>query len=131
MYYPQQDTDNTKDIQGSNNGFSHSSGPSNFWSGDLGLPQSDISSSKPAQVKPDAPAPTKTSSFQDLLNAGEQKASQLSRRLSEKSESSTDNRYSVNISSIAKDKPTSRSSSTRSGLELITVKFGRVRVDYS
>ncbi|KAL8560389.1 hypothetical protein ACOMHN_006120 [Nucella lapillus] len=116
--YSQQDSDTTRDFQNSSNGLGSSSSSGSFW-GDLGgLPQGDVSStrpapsSRPASSKADASAMPKTSSFQELLSAGEQKASQLSRRLSEKSETSNDSGYSVNTSSIAGDKPVPRTTSS-------------------
>ena len=111
-YYPQQDNDSTADGQGSNNGFSQSASSDSFW-GDLGLPQSDIPSSQPARGKSDGPARAKTSSFQELITAGEQKANQLSRRLSEQTETTTKSGYSVDTSSFARDKPASRTSSAK------------------
>ncbi|XP_076439411.1 putative ubiquitin carboxyl-terminal hydrolase MINDY-4 [Babylonia areolata] len=117
--YPQRDSEPARDFQSGSNGLGNSSSSDSFW-GDLGLPQGDVSSTKPvssvkpASSKPDTP---KTSSFQELLSAGEQKASQLSRRLSEKSETSSDSGYSVNTSSFGVEKTSSRppASSLRSG----------------
>lgn len=116
-YYTQPDNDTPADSlsQGSNNGFSQSSGSGSFWS-DLGLPQSDVPSSKPARGKSEGPARGKSSSFQELLTAGEQKASQLSRRLSEQTETAADGGYSVDTSSIARDKPAPRTAATKAAV---------------
>ncbi|KAK7110213.1 probable ubiquitin carboxyl-terminal hydrolase MINDY-4 isoform X2 [Littorina saxatilis] len=124
-YYPQQDADAAPDYPGSNNGFGQSTGSGSFW-GELGLPQSNVPTSKPSAVtvnKPEAPAPKAKASFQELLNAGEEKASKLSRRLSagkSESESPTDTSYKYNIhmSSMAREKPAPRVPVARTGAQV-------------
>ena len=74
------------------------------------MPQTNVATSKPA---PKPEPKIKTASFQELINAGEEKANQLSKKINEKTSASSDSgysSYSVDMSSIARDKPVNRSS---------------------
>ncbi|KAK7488708.1 hypothetical protein BaRGS_00020005 [Batillaria attramentaria] len=129
-YYPQADNDSFADTPEGNfdNGFGQQPAAGNLWNS-FGLPQGDVPTSE-GREKPKAPVPAKakSSTFQELLSAGEEKANKLSRRLSggiSVQPEPSDPGYSVNMSSFAQEKPAPRQPASRPGS---TSKPNKVKV---
>lgn len=91
-----------------------------FWD-QIGFPQPDIptASSSFSVVKEEhsMPSRSKSSSFQELLNASEEKANQFSRRLSNMNNECeiSDKSYNAKTSSFAKERPFSQTSTSKPG----------------
>ncbi|PVD30074.1 hypothetical protein C0Q70_09335 [Pomacea canaliculata] len=107
-----------------------------FWD-QIGFPQPDIptASSSCSVVKEEhsMPSRSKSSSFQELLNASEEKANQFSRRLSNMNNECeiSDKSYNAKTSSFAKERPFSQTSTSKPGFKpasLSNIKNGEIEI---